>query len=441
MINKIRTKLKGQFLKNFLLLALATFLGKGLGFFKEMMIANYFGTSHQLDILIFSFTLAGTFLGILSGGMEATVLPNYLKSKAISVTQKNTYLFSVFSLFLLFLLIVYVVIALFGSHIINFIAPGFSLQDIKEATSYLNIFFIYILFAFLSVFFLIILKAEKKFFYSGIVPSLIPASIMVFLFFKHDSGVVVIAYAVIIGAILQLLFSWLKSVSFVSFKGVEYTKLKDNYRRIMKNYSVLLGSGLFIGLIGLTDQSFATLAGEGAVSSLSYAQKLPALIDGLVVMVLGTILFSSFAENISLSRYEDNKILYMKTLKLIFSGSILVVLILSFFSKELTNIVFVRGAFDYDSLMMVYPIQTAFFLKLPFIATSIISARMMNSFELNREMFYINMVSFGFNLILDYYLVTSFGTLGIAYATLFVYIWAAVLNHLVVMRQFKRVSV
>ncbi|HIP33480.1 MAG TPA: hypothetical protein EYG89_01810 [Bacteroidia bacterium] len=439
MINKIQRKLKGEFLKNFLLLAIATFFGKGLGFFKEMMIANYFGTSHELDILIFSLTLAGTFLTVLSGGMGSSVLPNYLRFKNISLSKKNTYLFAVFTIFIILILFVYVLILFAGKDIINLITPGFSSQDVFDASIYLNMFIVYIAFAFLSVFFMILLKAEKKFFVSGIIPSLIPASIMLLIYFQYAKGVVSIAYGLIIGAVLQLLVSWIKSHGYFSWREIQFNELVKNYKSITKKYSVLLGSGLFIGLIGITDQSFATMAGVGAVSSLSYAQKLPALLDGVIVMILGTILFSTFAENVALSKHSENQKFYIKTLKVVTILTVSVSVFLSFFSKELVDIVFVRGKFDYSSLMMVYPVQTAFFLKLPFIAIAIISARMMNSYELNKEMLYINVFSFALNGILDYVLVTRYGVVGIAYATLFTYMWAASLNYLVVSKHFNKV--
>ena len=434
-------KINKQFISHFILLAVATFLGKGVGFFKEMLVAYYFGTSKELDILIFSFTLAGTLLTILSGGMEGTILPNYLRIKKQGVREKNTYLFVVFTVFITLSYLLYIWLPVLGKDIIGYIARGFSSQDIVLAKSYLDLFVVYIILAFLSVFFLSLLKAEKKFFFAGIVPSMIPASIMIALYYQHNMGVISIAFGVLLGSTLQLAMSWIKASRYFYFKNLRGSLFKGNYKNFLKNYSILLGSGLFIGLIELTDQSFSTLAGDGAVSSLSYAQKLPALLDGVVVMILGTILFSAFSENISLSKHRENKVLYIKSLKIVLIATILTASILAFFSKELVNIVFVRGEFNQNSLMLVYPVQVAFFLKLPFISIAVISARMMNSFELNKEMLYINIFSFVLNGILDYFLVIEYGVLGIAYATLFTYISAASFNYIVVMKRFKKVVI
>lgn len=432
-------KTNKQFLSHFLLLATATFLGKGVGFFKEMLVAYYFGTSKELDILIFSFALAGTIFAILSGGMEGTILPNYLRTKKQGEREKNTYTFVVFSAFIVLSYLLFLWVPVLGKDIIGFIARGFSSQETVLAKNYLDLFVVYIILAFFSVFFLSLLKAEKKFFFSGIVPSLIPASIMLALYFQHNIGVITIAFGVLLGVTLQLIFVWIKASKYFNFKKIQPSQFKAHYKHFVKNYSILLGSGLFIGLIDLTDQSFSTLTGAGGVSSLSYAQKLPALLDGVVVLILGTILFSSFSENISASKHRENKALYLKSLKLVFITTIVTAAVLAFFSEELVNLVFVRGKFDHDSLMLVYPVQVAFFLKLPFISVAVISARMMNSFELNKEMLYINICSFILNGILDYYLVEKYGVLGIAYATLFVYMSSASLNYLVVMKRFRKV--
>lgn len=434
-------KINKQFLSHFILLAVATFLGKGVGFFKEMLVAYYFGTSKDLDILIFSLTLAGTFITTLSGAMEGTILPSYLRTKKQGVREKNTYLFVVFSIFITISYLLYIWVPVLGGDVITYIARGFSSQDITLATSYLDLFVVYIILSFLSVFFLSLLKAEKEFFFSGVVPSIIPASTMVSLYYLHDLGVISIAFGVLLGAVLQLILTWIKSSKYFYLNNLLTSQFKANYKRFLRNYSVLLGSGLFIGLIELTDQSFSTLAGEGGVSSLSYAQKIPALLDGVVVMILGTILFSTFAENISSFKHKENKALYLKSLKIVSVITIVTAFLLASFSKELVNLVFVRGEFNQTSLMSVYPVQVAFFLKLPFISIAVISARMMNTFELNTEMLYINIFSFMLNGTLDYYLVIEYGVLGIAYATLFTYMSAATLNYITVMKRFKKVIV
>lgn len=436
-LNKLNNK---QLIKNFLILLVATFLGKGISFIKEIMVANYFGTSSQLDVIIFSLTLAGTILTILSSGMEGTVLPNYLRLKKINLEEKNIYLLSVLSIFFILIFFVSILIILFKKSLIELIAPGFSIHQIIVASGYLSYFNIYIIFGLLSVFFIILLKAEKKFFLSGIMPSFIPISILCLIILNNGQDIIYILYGVIIGSFVQLVFSFFKSINFIDIKRNNANKITKYYNKIFKNYSILLGSGLFIGLITLTDQSFASIAGEGAISSLNYSQKLPALLDGILIMILGTILFSEFAENVSNSKHEKNKKLYFKSIGIIFISTLIISLILALFSKELIELIFVRGKFDYNSLIMVYPIQAIFFLKLPFVAIAIISARMMNSFELNKEMLYINFFSFLINAILDYLLVINYGTKGIAFATLITYIWASALNFYVVIKHFKRLD-
>jgi len=437
MIKKL--KFKNKYAKHFFLLSIVTLIVKGLGFLKEIMIADYFGTSIELDMLLLSLNFTGTILLIFSNGIESTLLPNYLKFKNINQEMTNSYLFTFFIILILINIFIYFFMIFFSNDIIKIIAPGFSSQSIIQTNVFLKIFVWFLIFSFLSSFFIAILKAENKFLYAGSVPALISLSIIILLFFFHSFGVIIIAYAFIIGSILQLIFLLSKTMKYLSYKNIIISKLKVFYKDIIKNYFILISSGLFIGLIGLTDQSFATLAGQGAVSSLNYAQKFPALIESFLVMVLGTIMFTKFSENNAHKKYELNKKLYIKTMKFIFIITILISLILSYFSKTIIEILFLHGKFNLKSLYIVYPVQTIFLLKLPFITLSVLSARMMNSFELNSQMLYINIISFLLNLILDYVLVVNYGLIGIAYSTLFVYILATILNHYVVIKHFNRI--
>ncbi|WKK67579.1 murein biosynthesis integral membrane protein MurJ [Lutimonas zeaxanthinifaciens] len=412
-----------------------------MSFFKELFVAYFFGTSRDLDLLLYALTFTSTMYFIINGAMSSTVVPNFLKFKNKDESQKNNYLASVYSIFLGISLLLCTSLYFFHVELIHLIAPGFTPDELLDISSFMKYFIVYLFLSFLGSLFQIILNANKRFFVSGLLMSITPFFIILMILIFNKLGVISIAFGIVSGAFIQYIIAFIVIRAEFNLNLINLEDLRSKYGDIFHNFSILFFGGLFIGLIDLTDQSFASLAGDGGISSLNYGNKIPALFDGLFVTVLGTVLFSTFSENIAKRRNNANKVLFVKTIKMVLVFGVIFSLILVMISKDLISIVFERGAFNQESVLKVYPIQSALFLRLPFSAMAIISARMMNSYELNKAMLMINIISFFLNAALDFILIKKFGVVGIAFATLLTYIWSASLNYIVVIRHFKSKSI
>jgi len=61
-----------------LLIAVIAFISKFVGFFREVLVANYFGATGQTDAFLVAMLIPGSILGLFAGGFSTLVIPFYL---------------------------------------------------------------------------------------------------------------------------------------------------------------------------------------------------------------------------------------------------------------------------------------------------------------------------------------------------------------------------
>jgi putative peptidoglycan lipid II flippase len=76
-----------------LLISVLHLLSKFIGFFYEVLIANYFGATGQTDAFIVAAMIPGSILGLFAGTFSTLVIPFYLerKSKREEAARKFVY--------------------------------------------------------------------------------------------------------------------------------------------------------------------------------------------------------------------------------------------------------------------------------------------------------------------------------------------------------------
>jgi len=66
------------------LISVLALISKFIGFFREVLIANYFGATGQTDAFVVAMLIPGSILGLFAGGFSTLVIPFYLERKSRS---------------------------------------------------------------------------------------------------------------------------------------------------------------------------------------------------------------------------------------------------------------------------------------------------------------------------------------------------------------------
>ncbi|NHF61539.1 virulence factor MviN [Flavobacteriaceae bacterium TP-CH-4] len=407
--------------KNILLVGSITLLIKGIGFYKETLIASSFGLSVFLDTFFIAIIVPGFINNVFLGAFKSVFIPNYiaeLNTKNNISSFQGTGFFVTAFISAAFMLIAF----LFTDTYLDFFFPG-------HTTEYYNLIksqFYYLLpcialWGFSSLL-SGLLNINDEFKYSSFESLFLPITIIVCLFFfKEPLGDKVLAVGTLAGAIVSFLF-----LIIVCFQkkiiNISWPDLNNANARIMfAQVPAKVSSGLLTGMNVVVDQYFAAQLVIGSIAAINYGRKIPAFLSGLLVIALTNVLLPYFSKSLAKNKEKTFKTLF-KMLKLIFVGVVVCIVLGILATDFMVALFFERKEFTSDDTEVVSNIQKIFLIYLPFSICGMVVVNFLTSINKNAFMAYVSLGALILNIILDYILMQYYGVFGIALCTTIVII-------------------
>ena len=289
-----------------------TFVSRILGFARDFIIARAFGAGLATDAFFVAFRLPNLLRRLFAEGAFSQAFVPVLAEQKNKTSPEEVRSLIDRTATLLFLALV--VTALLGMAIAPLVvyvsAPGFASDPAKFGltVTMLRITFPYIAFISLVALAAGVLNTWNRFSVPAITPALLNVSFIVgalFLAERFDPPVLVLAWAVFAGGVLQLAFQ----VPFLARLGrLPRWRLDFSHpgvRRILK----LMGPATFgvsISQISLLINTiFASFLVTGSVSWLYYADRLMEFPSGMLGVALGTILLPSLSKYHADANHEE----------------------------------------------------------------------------------------------------------------------------------------
>ena len=125
-----------------------TMLSRVLGYFRDILIAIFLGTSIYADAFFVAFRLPNTFRRLFAEGtFNAAFIPSYSDQKIKGKKLGKKFADEVFSLVSIFLIFLIIIIEIFTPFIVYVIAPGFyeNLEKFNIAVEFTRITFPFLL--------------------------------------------------------------------------------------------------------------------------------------------------------------------------------------------------------------------------------------------------------------------------------------------------------
>ncbi len=337
-----------------------TFLSRILGFFRDMVIAQFFGAGLAADAFFVAFRLPNLWRRLVGeGSLTISFIPvytEYLAQKSEEETREVTHIaFTVAGVILLVLTSLGI---LFSPLLIRLIAPGWVTESPEkfQLTVTLNrIIFPYLFFMGLFALCMGILNSRRHFFAPAIAPIFLNVSIIlsVLLFYSvFQKPVMTLAFGVLAGGIIQFLFQ----IPFLLKKGVNFRFNFNFHHPAIKRIGLLM----IPGLIGTAvyqinvfiDTIFASFLPSGSVSYLFYADRLMEFPLGIFAIAIGMASLPSLSGLASRGKLEEFRNTLSFTFRLTSFISIPAMVGLIALKTPIINLLFQRGAFDYTATEM-----------------------------------------------------------------------------------------
>ncbi len=407
---------KNATITNVIIVGVTTLIVSGLGFFKEIVVANTFGLSELLDTFYIAILVPSFISGVFLGSFNSVFIPNYVSElktgKSIGAFQSTSFLMTIL-VSLLFLIIAF----LFTDVYLETFFKGHT----QQYYDLIKVQFYYvapcILFWGFSSLINGILTIDDEFTFSSLNTVFTPISIIICLvFFKEQLGTIVLAFGTLIGSFLSFLFILTVAIkrNIIHLHKPDFKSV--NIKILFKQLPAKLSSSLLSGINPLVDQYFSAQLVIGSIAALNYGIKIPAFGISIIGAALGNVLLPYFSKNAIDNRQETFKKL-TKILKYLIIVSSIVVVIGIFLSAPIISILFERNAFTSSDTVIVSKIQQMYLLQIPSYVTGLVMVKFLTSINKNNFMVLASIINLLLNIVLNYMLIKSMGVYGLALAT------------------------
>ena len=397
-----------------------TFVSRVFGYVRDLLFSSILGASVIHDIFVVIFKIPNVFRSFFGeGALAQSLTPSIIEAKDNLhefLNQIFTILFSVLLTFVLFVMF-------FPSIFVSLFAPGFISDEAKflAASEFLTYVFPYILMISLVAFFGAIQNSKRHFQVVAATPILFNLTLIGFAFFSEELSLYVIGISVLVAGLLQLILNLFVTARLGYFPS--FTK-KFNHKILRSFFARFLPAILAAGVYQLNvliDTVFASFLISGSPTWLYLSDRLIQFPMGLFGVAIALVALPDLTETL----VNENKKEFMKVFyKGFFSTFILGLLSGLFyilFSYQIIQLLFFRGEFTDDDVVMTSSSLIAYSYALPFL----LSSKFLNSvfFAASRTKFilFLGSVSLLVNLVLNYLFIFTYdwGHVGLALATTF----------------------
>lgn len=406
-MNKLLALLKQH--KSVLVVFGFTLVSHILGFGREVSIAYLYGASSISDGLLVGLAPLAMYYGLFGVGYANAAMARIKTPDNHEMIHLSLYPVVAIAL------VMGVVFFFCDRLIVGLITPGLEGEGLELASAIVKMTSIAALLTSLYFWFRGIRYLEERFLrvsWSELMPN-IGIFIGIFVLFNLY-GVFGIAIGIVLGYLMQLVFVF--DIQRFNFKRLSFAAFNNpDVRIIYRNtfYSALGMSGVFVSLF--VDRYFASNVGEGSIASINFAYKVMILPLYTGVIAVVTVMFPRL-----IAKREDpeafNRI-KVKTNWVLAAFCIVNTLILVVFSEEVISLLFQYGEFGADDVAATAPLLAIYSIGLTALAFVQFNTKVRYALEDFKLPLWAGIVGAVVNVILDFALVDSYGTQGLAMAT------------------------
>jgi putative peptidoglycan lipid II flippase len=352
--------------------SLMTFLSRAVGFIRDMVIAQMFGASGEVDAFLVAFKIPNFMRRLFAEGAFSQAFVPVLAEFQKKKSQRDVcrFIAHIFGNLLSILLPLTIVVCLFSETVIMIFAPGFEGGGprFQLASWMLKLTFPYLMLISLTAFCGAILNTYGRFAVPAFTPvllnlALIFAALVLTPYFSIP--ITALAFGVLTAGIIQFLFQF----PFLKQNGLlvapEVNWQDAGVKKVLKLMAPAL-IGVSVAQINLLlDTFFASFLEAGSVSWLYYADRLINFPLGVFGVAIATVILP----HLSRKHAEDDFANFSRSvdwgMRLVLIIALPSMVSLTVFASPIVMTLFAHGKFDYqDSLSTVAAMQ-AFSIGLP----------------------------------------------------------------------------
>ncbi|MDO4662805.1 MAG: murein biosynthesis integral membrane protein MurJ [Tissierellia bacterium] len=405
----------------FMLMIMAV-LSKIFGFVREMVMGYYYGTGDIVSIYLVANTIPVIAINFIANGIAAGFIPIYNKAKKEKgIEAAEDFTSNLLNITFVFGSIIIAIGMIFAKPLCMILSPD--LIDRPELLSMAVVFTRIMMFAVYAYLYSSVfrgyLNLKGSFFVpvsTGIIMNII---IIVFIVL---SGIRENAYLLAVGALLGNTLQYIYFPKASKKYGYKYKfKINKNdyyLKQMLKIAIPIILSVAAAELALLVDNAMASsFFGNDKISVLNYSKKLLGIIYGVITVSVTTSIYPTISSLANAGKIDKMKRKINSSLVSMLALVIPAVVGIMVLSKPVISLVYERGAFDNDSVIITSAVMFSYAPYILFTSISDVLDRAFYAVEDSKTPVKIVVIQQIINIILNLILTRIIGLTGIAYAT------------------------
>jgi putative peptidoglycan lipid II flippase len=361
-----RDSVNSQIAKAILVSGSSSLAVKAAALGKEAFVAAIFGVSFDLDVYLVALMLIGIPHGVVVNAVQWALLPEFVKARSLpDETAARLLLRQSVSLNLLLLITVLVG----WSVLLPWLEPLFARELGNDSGRRISACFQVLIGYYFASGTLMLgyaaLQANRQFKANGLIPLITPIASSLVIVASHKPSAITLAVGMVLGFIIELC-------------TVEMLLRRNGWTLLPAGLPMWSQRSAYLGSIGkfaagafvisflpLVEQAAAAQLGVGGISTLGFANKLPAVVSSLSVVAVGVAVFPYFSELLANKDYDTCRATLKTFAALLAAAGVITSTLLVLVSSPIVELFFRRGAFSDLAAVAVTAAQQAYLLQIP----------------------------------------------------------------------------
>ena len=355
--------------KSGIIVAFFTLLSRIFGLAREFFIAYSFGTSTIADCVNIAFKFPHLFRRIFGeGALSSVFIPIFSKKLGATRDDATNFAGSIFCLLLLVLSALTILVEIFMPYLMLFIAPGFYSEPEKFALSIhlCRITTPYLIFLSFVALFGGMLNSVGRFWALSFAPIILSSTVILFTYYFQDyyTAHYSIAFSLLVAGVLQIAFMLFNLQRAEILFPVRLDRTDPDLKQFFHKLTpAVLASGAQQLNLFISNSISSFL--PGAISVLSYADRLYQLPLALIGITFGTILLPELSKLYKGGDHVRTQYVQNSSIKIVLLISIPAACGLFVLSEPIISLIYERGEFVRSDTTITAKALSAFAVGLP----------------------------------------------------------------------------
>lgn len=339
--------------KTAILVIIITIASKFMGLLRDVILSYIYGASNISDAYIISSSIPLILFSFVGVGLVTSYIPIYTTIQQQEDTeQANRFTSNLVNFTILILSFIVIIVFINSNFIVKLFASGFEGDTLKLASNFVKISIFGIYFTTLVHIFGAYSQIKNNYIAPSIMVIIMNVVSIISIYLSSIVNIYILPFGVVISIISQI-FILIPVIRSKGYKHKIFINFKDKYLLKMIYLSIPVVLGTSVNQINqLVDRTLASRIVVGGISALNYSSKIGLLIQGIFVMSITGMIYPQMSMLSSKNDAASLKKVLMKTVNIITLLVIPSSIGIMFFSEQLVEVLFGRGAFGSTEIQM-----------------------------------------------------------------------------------------